>query len=217
MVEGIDEHEGLLVGSDIATNLLTEHLGIAIDIEEIILQLESQTNLLTKLIQVLGIFLRSISQNSTNLQSTSQEYAGLETDHLDILLFFHIVACLKLHIILLSLSYFESGGGEDFQHLGKMLFVTLCHALIGKNQHAVAREDGCIGIPLLVNGLVTTAQIGIVHQVIMEQGIVVISLQGDGIHQDFLRVVLEDVVTQEHQGWTDALAPHREYILYRLI
>ena len=195
MVEGIDEHEGLLVGSDVATNLLAEYLGIAIDIEEIILQLESQAYLLAKFIQVLGIFLRSISQNSTNLQGTSQEHAGLETNHLDILLFLHIVACLKLHVKLLSLAYFESGGGEDFQHLGKMLVIALCHALIGEHQHTVARKDGSIGAPLLVDGLVSTAQVGIIHQVIMEQCIVMISLQGNGIHQDFLRVVLEDIIT----------------------
>ena len=69
MVEGIDEHESLLVGSDITTDSLTEHLGITIYIEEIILQLESQANLLAKLkysqglYQSLGVYLPLITTN----------------------------------------------------------------------------------------------------------------------------------------------------------
>lgn len=83
MVEGIDEHIRLLVRCDIATNLLTEHLGIAVNIEVIILQLERQSYLLAKLIQVLCILIRSIGKDSTHLQGTSQENAGLEAEEFD--------------------------------------------------------------------------------------------------------------------------------------
>ena len=56
-IHGIDEHIGLLVRGDITTNGLAEDLGVAIDIEQVVLQLEGQTNLLTKLIQQVGILL----------------------------------------------------------------------------------------------------------------------------------------------------------------
>ena len=98
-----------------------------------------------------------------------------------------------------------------------MLIVALSHAVVGEHQHTVARKDGGIGVPLLVNGFMTTAKIGIVHQVVVQQGIVVISLQSDGVHQDFLRVFLEYVVAQEHQNRTNALASERENILHWLI
>ena len=43
-----------------------------------ILQLERQSDLLAKLIQVLCILIRSIGKDCTHLQGTSQEYAGLD-------------------------------------------------------------------------------------------------------------------------------------------
>ena len=57
MVESIDEHIGLLIGSDVATDFLAKDLWVTINIQEIILQLESQADLLAKLIQIVGILL----------------------------------------------------------------------------------------------------------------------------------------------------------------
>ena len=51
-VDSVDKHIGFLVRRDVATDILAEHLRIAIDIEEVILQLESQANLLTRLIEI---------------------------------------------------------------------------------------------------------------------------------------------------------------------
>ena len=217
MVEGIDEHISLLVGCDIATNLLTEHLGIAVNIEVIILQLERQSYLLAKLIQVLCILIRSIGKDSTHLQGTSQENAGLEANHLDIFLLLHIVTVFKLHIKLLTFTNFQGSGRKEFQHLGKMLFITLSHTLISQNEHAVARKDCRIGIPFLMNRFMTATQISIVHQVIMQQSIVMISFQGNGIHQNLLRIVLEKIVAQKHERRTNTLATHRKYVSDRLI
>ena len=198
MVEGIDEHESLLVGSDITPNSLTKHLGITIYIEEIILQLESQADLLAKLIEIVSILSRSISQNGTNLQGTSQKHTGLEANHLDILLFLHIIAVLKLHIILLSLSNLKGCSSKELHHLGKMLIVALCHSLVSQHQHTVTREDSSIGIPLPVYSLMTTTEVSIIHQVVVQESIVVISLKSYRIHQNLLRIILKEIVSQEH-------------------
>ena len=49
-----------------------------------------------------------------------------------------------------------------------------------------------------MHGLMTTTHIGIVHQIIMQQRKVVIGFQADGLSDDPLRVVLVEIVGQEH-------------------
>ena len=53
----IDKHICLFVAQDIATYGLAENLRVAIDIKIVVLQLEGQTYLLAKLIQIVGITL----------------------------------------------------------------------------------------------------------------------------------------------------------------
>ena len=55
-VESVDEHIGLLVAHNVAADGLAEDSGIAIDVEIIVLQLEGQSNLFAKLIEIGGIF-----------------------------------------------------------------------------------------------------------------------------------------------------------------
>ena len=80
MIKGIDEHECLLVRRDISTDSLTEHTCVAIYVEEVVLQLESQTYLLTESIQIVSILLRSTGKDGTNLECASKQYACLESD-----------------------------------------------------------------------------------------------------------------------------------------
>jgi hypothetical protein len=58
-----------------------------------------------------------------------------------------------------------------------------------------------------------TPQVGIVHQIVVQQRIVVVGLQTGGLHEDSLRVVLEEVVGQQHERGTNALATQREHIV----
>ena len=60
MIKRVYLHESLLVACDVASNGLSEHSGVAINIKEIVLQLERKTYLLAKLIQIVGILGRSI-------------------------------------------------------------------------------------------------------------------------------------------------------------
>ena len=56
-----------------------------------------------------------------------------------------------------------------------------------------------------MNRGLTASHIGIVHQVVMEQRIVMIGLQTQGRHQDLLGMFLEQVIAQQHQYRTDTL------------
>ena len=63
----------------------------------------------------------------------------------------------------------------------------------------------------------STTHIGIVHEVVVKKGVVMIGLQANGRHQDVLWLLTPQVVTKECQHRTDALATYCQHILYRLI
>ena len=156
--------------------------------------MESQSYLLTKAVEVVGIVGGSSSQGSTYLQRAGQEDTRLETYHLDILFLGDIGAALEVHIELLSLANLQGCLGEDFKDGGEHGCRTLHHALIGQHEHGVAGENGLVGIPLPVHGGMSAAQVGIVHEVVVEKSVVMISLQSHGLHENLLRVVLEEVI-----------------------
>ena len=115
--QGIDEHVGLLVRRDIAAYRLAEDGGVAIDIEQVVLQLESQSYLFAILIEMSCIFVAGTSQYSPHLHGTGQQDAGLQTYHFKIFSLCDIIAVLELHVILLSFSYFEGRLGEKREYL----------------------------------------------------------------------------------------------------
>ena len=65
--------------------------------------------------------------------------------------------------------------------------------------------------------LMSTPQVGIIHQVVMQQGIVMIGLQTTGRHEDILRLVFKKVVRHQHQYRAYALATDGEHITDRVI
>ena len=89
-----------------------------------------------------------------------------------------------------------------------MLGIAMSHTLVCQDQHGVARQDSRVGIPFLVYSQLATTHIGIVHQVVVQQSIVMIRLQRDGIHQNLLRILLIKIVRHQHQGRANALATH---------
>ena len=129
--------------------------------------MERKSNLFAHLIEAVGIISRGTSQDGTNLHGAGQQHTGLQTYHLYILVLSHVVACLEVHVVLLSLTNLEGCLSKEVEHLRQMVRVTLHHSLIGQYQHGVAREDGCVGIPPFVHRLMSTAQVGLVHQVVV--------------------------------------------------
>ena len=93
----------------------------------------------------------------------------------------------------------------------------LCDTLIGQHQHGVARQDGLVGIPTAMYRLMAATQVGIVHQVVVQQGVVVVGFNTTGWHENVLGVFAPEVIAKQHQHRADALATKREYILDRII
>ena len=98
-----------------------------------------------------------------------------------------------------------------------MSVVALLHPLKCQDKHRVAREDGRIGIPAHVYRLLSAAQRGVVHEVVMQERVVVIGLKGARRRENRFRVVPEEIVGQEHQRRTYALSSQREYISDRFV
>ena len=154
------------------------------------MKLESQPYLLAKLIKILLILLGRVGQNSPDLHRTSQEYARLEAYHLDVFSLGDVVTCLKIHVILLTFAYLQGRFRERMEHILQVNLTAFCHAFVGKYQHRIAAKNGRIGVPSLVNRLMSAAHLGVIHQVIVQQCVVMIGLQGASLHENRLRVVL---------------------------
>ena len=112
----------------------------------------------------------------------------------------------EVHIVLLTLANLERCLGEEGENLCELSLVALSDALVCKHEHRVAREDCGVGIPTAVYGLVTAAQVGIVHEVVVQKRVVVVGLQATSRHDYRLGVVLEQIVGKEHQHGAYALA-----------
>ena len=65
--------------------------------------------------------------------------------------------------------------------------------------------------------LVSASHVGIVHQVVVQQRVVVVGLQSDGRHQDALWVLFPQVIPHERQDGADALSANRQHILYGFV
>ena len=68
-----------------------------------------------------------------------------------------------------------------------------------------------------MHGLVTTAKVGVVHQVVVQQRVVMVSLQCGGLHENALRVILVELIGKQHEHWPNALATHGQHIAYRIV
>ena len=103
-----------------AADGLTKHRRIAVNIEVVVLQLEGQTELFAKLVEQLSIALVGIGHQCAHLRRTGQQNARFQANHLDVLLFAHVVAMLEIHIILLSFTNFKGGFGEQRENLRQL-------------------------------------------------------------------------------------------------
>ena len=63
----------------------------------------------------------------------------------------------------------------------------------------------------------TSTHIGLIHQVVVKQREVVIGLHTDGLRHDTEGIIAEEVIGQEHEDRTDALATQRQHIADRIV
>ena len=102
------------------------------------MQLEGETNLLAKTVDILLVLLRGSCEDGSQLDGTGQQHTRLQADHLDILLLAHVVAGLKLHVELLTLTNLEGSHEEGTEHLLQLGGIAVEHTLEGLQQHGIA-------------------------------------------------------------------------------
>ena len=117
----------------------------------------------------------------------------------------------------MALSHLISSHDEDIHHIFHLVGLTVPYPIKGLQQHGIAREDGLIGIPLLMNSLIAPTHIGMIHQVVVEQREVVIGLYTDGLRHDTFGILAIEVIGQEHEDGTDTLTAQRQHIAYRIV
>jgi hypothetical protein len=88
----------------------------------------------------------------------------------------NIIPGFKFHIPLLSFTNFQSSLTENIHHLLQITLRTIVHQPISQHQHGIPRKNSRILIPNLMHGRLVSAHIRTIHQIIMQQCIIMISL-----------------------------------------
>ena len=198
-VESVDEHICLFVAKYVAADGLSEHGRVAVNVKIIVLQLEGKPHLLAELVQIICVFIRRTAQNCAYLKRTCKQNTCLQAYHFDVFVFRYIGTCLEIHVILLPFSYFKSCLREKVKHLFQLARTAVKKMTVRQYKHTVTRKDCRIVVPLHMYGLLSAPHVGVVHEVVVQQCIVMVCLDGARRRQYALRVVLIHVVSHEHQ------------------
>ena len=144
------------------------------------MELEGQTDLFGETIEHFAVGGGRIGEQSPHFCSATEEHGGFEADHFEIFGLCDITARLEIDIILLSFANLNGAVGEKSHHFVRTSDGALRNEAIGEEQHGVARKHGGVFVPALVDGRATAAHIGVVHEVIVHEGVVVVHLDADG-------------------------------------
>ena len=116
------EHIGLLVAEDVAADGFAEGRRVAIHVQNVILQLKSQSDMDAEVVQRLLLRLGGIGNIRAYLQGGREQYRGLEPNHHHIIVYRHIVSALEIHIVLLPFAYLRRHFVEQPKHLWQLIF-----------------------------------------------------------------------------------------------
>ena len=161
----------------------------------------------SEIIQVVGIFGSRSCQNSTDFETACQQHGRFQANHFDIFILGDITAGFKFHIQLLSFTNFKCSQAEQFHHFFQMLRRTSCHVANRQNQHSISRKHGSVIVPNLVYGGLPPAHIRTVHQIIMQQCVVVINFDSYGRIVDRCYILTIQIIRHQHQDRTYPLPP----------
>ena len=205
-VQSRDHQEGLFAFENIATNRLTQLSLSAVAIQQIILQLERQTQLIGKARDVVEILVRRTTDHCSHTCRTRQQNGRFEVNHLDILLDRHLIARLEIHIILLTLKDLHCRRIEDIEQTRQQLRRSLFEQLIGIDDHRITRQNCDILVPLAEHRGLAATNRSIVHNIVVEQREVVEKLDSCRAGHSTLDRVREDSIREQCQHRTQALA-----------
>ena len=180
--------------------------------------MERQSEIDCKIIQRIGVALVGVTHNCAYACRSGKKHRRLQANHLHILVDGHIGARLKLHVILLSLVDSDCRFVELLQQAHRFLRLhTVDHELRGEGEHGVARQDGGIVVPFVANRRFSTAQVSLVHNVVVEQREVMIHLYGCRLRQSLGTVTAYSVARGEQDYRAKAFAALLESVDYRFV
>ena len=214
---GFYQQESLLVAKYVAPYVFAEYGRIAIHIKQIILQLKCQPHIQPEIVYLLGIISRHSAEHGSTFKRASQKHGRLETDHFYIFFSRDIISSFKFHIELLSFAYFKRRFKEKRHNIACIFFRHARHILACEQQHGITRKYRRVLVPHLMHRRFVPAHIGIVHDIVMHESMVVIQFQSQSQAHGIVHIVFKQVVGHQHQQRTDSLAAFGEDIPNRFI
>ena len=216
--QGVDEQVGLLAAEDVAAVLLAEHGRVAVDVEVVVLQLEGEAYLFGEGVEGFGVGLGGSGEHGAEAGRAGQQDGGLEAYHLEVFLFADIRAALEVDVVLLSLAYLAGRAQEEAHGLGGVGAVGAGHVLGGHDEHGVAREYGRVVVPGLVHGGASVAHVGAIHEVVVQERVVVIHLYAHGGGHGPAGVAgAVEFVGHEQEGGAQSLAAAVKHVAYGFV
>src|SRR5690554_151246 len=208
--EGLEQKEGFFVVDDVAADVFAKGGGIAINIEPVVLQLKGNAGGYAKAIEGLGLRVACAANEGAGLETGTEQNGGLESDHFEVIFDAHAAALLKFHVVLLAFADFETGATEELEYGAKTFGGTPGHQLIGEDGHSIARKYGGIAVPLPVHGGPIAAHVGLVHDVVVQEGEVVEDFEAQGRVKAVLYPLgVVQGAAQEAEHGPDALSAQR--------
>ena len=171
--EGGEQQVGLLVVLDIAADGLAETLLVAVHVEIVVVDLEGYAEIGAEIVECLQAFGVGSADDGSDLEGCGEQGACLKGDHADVLGDGDGVATLEVHVEGLAFVDVHGTLVECLEHRAEGGVGDLGDELCGKGEHGVAGEDGGVLVPAGVDGRAAAAQIGAVHDVVVQQGEVV--------------------------------------------
>ena len=211
---GIDEHIRFLVIQNIASYLFPETGRVAIHVQPIVLQLERQPQRLAETVDTIRIRLARSAYNRPYLQRSSQQHGCFQANHLDIFRFGHIVPTLEFHIVLLTLANFKSRFQEQLDDSPRVRSFRAGDITESDDLHGIARKYGRILVPHLMHRRFTTAHVGFVHHIVMQQRKVVKHFQPHRRIQCPTIIARKHLAGKQRQQRPHALTAQRQLITH---
>ena len=102
---------------------------------------------------------------------------------------------------------------EELQGLRGFLAAAFHDVAEGHDEHRVAREHRRVFVPFAVYCRAAASHIGVIHEVVVQQRVVVVGLQTDGCGHGAVEVFAVDAVGQQEKGGAQALSAFLKNIL----
>ena len=162
-----------------AADFFTEDGRIAVGVEVVVLELEGESYFFGKLVEHFGICSRCVGEETAHLCGAAEEHRGFEADHFEVFRFGDLTARFEIDVVLLSFADADGAVGEQAQDLFSASHGALCDEAIGQEKHGVAGEYGGVFVPTGVHGGASAAHVGVVHEIVVHEGVVVVHFDAD--------------------------------------